>query len=188
MGLCADSRSCVCACVYVHGRLCAGLYKGEATAASSQVDSSQVSRRRDGVALGAELLSSLQERRGWGSSYTLAGNCTCCLCPKHCEQGPGSRQPVQGTQSLVSRQARSRVGGMPGLNRLASPAAGSLVMRTRPSPAVAASALTRLHAAFDQDTEPTSGPFIAVSGRHFNGRSQASEEQGQEQKALSNRG
>lgn len=46
-------------------------------------------------------------------------------------------------------------------------------MRTRLGPAVAAAALTRLHAAFDQDTEPTSGPFIAVSGRHFNGCSQA---------------
>lgn len=46
-------------------------------------------------------------------------------------------------------------------------------MRTRLGPAVAAEALTRLHTAFDQDTEPTSGPFIAVSGRHFNGCSRA---------------
>lgn len=41
-------------------------------------------------------------------------------------------------------------------------------------------ALTRLHAAFDQDTEPTSGPFIAVSGRHFNGCSRAKNRAGAE--------
>lgn len=57
-------------------------------------------------------------------------------------------------------------------------------MRTRLGPAVAAEALTRLHTAFDQDTEPTSGPFIAVSGRHFNGCSRA--KNGQEQRELSN--
>lgn len=73
----------------------------------------------------------------------------------------------------ASRQAHSCAGGTPGSNRLASPAAGAPVMRTRLGPAVAAAALTRLHAAFDQDTEPTSGPFIAVSGRHFNGCSRA---------------
>lgn len=41
-------------------------------------------------------------------------------------------------------------------------------------------ALTRLHAAFDQDTEPTSGPFIAVSGRHFNGCSRVKNRAGAE--------
>lgn len=144
-----------------------------ARTAGSQVDPPQVSRRCDGVALRAELLGTLR-RRGRAPSDT--GD----LCLRTGALGlQPCLHPCAGTSFLsaslgrhglpLSRQTCSCVGETPGSNRLASPAAGALVMRTRLGPAVAASALTRLHAAFDQDTEPTSGPFIAVSGRHFNG-------------------
>lgn len=139
---------------------------------SSQVDSPQVSGCCDGVALRAELLGTLQEQGGL-RLYTL-----CCMLAHVSTQTCSHvslHQLCAGTLILsaqagdtwadsVSKQAHSCVGGMPGSNRLASPAAGAPVMRTRLGPAVAAAALTRLHAAFDQDTEPTSGPFIAVSG------------------------
>lgn len=68
---CAHERAHVCACMYT-GNLCANMYKGEGHVteagrwgcsgqglpgvASSQVDSPQVSRRCDGVALRTELL------------------------------------------------------------------------------------------------------------------------------------
>lgn len=144
--------------------------------ASSQVDSPQVSGCCDGVALRAQLLGTLRGEQGrlWlCTQCCMLAHVSTGLMPVVCwHLGPVS-QSWEAWAASVSRQARSCVGGMPGSNRLASPAAGAPVMRTRLGPAVAAEALTRLHTAFDQDTEPTSGPFIAVSGRHFNGCSRA---------------
>ena len=142
--------------------------------ASSQVDSPQVSGRCDGVALRAELLGTLQGEQGGLWLYPVPHICSCeplGLQPHLPEPAVcwdlGSVLPTwagEAWAASVSRQAHSCVGETPGSNRLARPAAGAPVMRTRLGPAVAAAALTRLHAAFDQDTEPTSGPFIAVSG------------------------
>lgn len=184
---------CVRACMYT-GSLCARMYKGghvtggaggapeagPAWVASSQVDSPQVSGRCDGVALRAELLGTLRGERGGLWTHP------CCtrerpglqhVVPTGCVLGPRSCLPVcpgwAGTGGLCEQAGLLLCWGDARIKPPGQPRSGSPGNENKAGPAVAASALTRLHAAFDQDTEPTSRPFIAVSGRHFNGCSGA---------------